>query len=668
MIQFIKTAAANTRAAVSFYLATLVAINAYIVRELFRTEYTVQMHSIEGTYMAISRVLMEQPSAVWSWWPYWFCGIPFGNTYFPLLHIVDAVVARLAGVSPALAYHAVSATMYCLGPVALFFLVWRMAKSPGLAFVSAMAYELVSPSLWLIPEIVLDTGTPWNARRYQTLVAWGEGPHVVALTIVPIALLLLQRVLEGKRRFVVPASAAMGAAMLTSAFGITTMALGGLCLVLAAPTTEWKRRAAIGAAMGVLVYLLISPLMPPSVLLDIRANSEFMGGGYKRTLPNTLAGVGIAVWVMAVRWTGLRLDWPEHVRFFAVFSALFSSFPLLAYHAHLYAIPQPQRYHLQAEMGLIPLAVFGLWALVRRSPKEVRVAVAIALLCCVPVQVRHYRRYAKWLNLGIDMSRRVEYKIARWLDQNLAGERVMASGSVDTWLNVFASNPQLHGGHDPMSPAPKIRHAVFAAFYGAPEAPMWLRAFGVRALTVHGPLSEEFWKPFKNPKAYEGVLPVLWREGDDTIYGVPGRSASLAHVVPANGPVEVEEGGGINRDSLTRFAKLLDDPGLGEASFQWEGMDRAVIRAPVVQGQVVSVQVTWHRGWKATVAGRPVPVRADGLGLMVIEPGATGDVEIHLTYTGGAERTVITLASVASLLMLGLIGFSRLGRDLGARG
>jgi hypothetical protein len=642
-------------------VATLIAVNLYIVRELFHVEYTAQMHSIEGTYMAISRVLMESPSAVWSWWPYWFCGIPFANTYFPLLHIVDAAAARVAGVSPALAYHASTAALYSLGPVALYLLVWRMAKAPWLAFVAAMGYELVSPSLWLIPEIALDTGSPWNARRYQAMVVWGEGPHVATLTLVPVALLLLDRALQGRRRYVAPAAVAMGAAMLMSAFGVTTLALGSLCLALAAPRGEGMRRLLRAAAMGAAAYLLISPLLPPSVLLDIRNNSEFMGGGYKHTLPNTLAGLGVALGALGVRWMGLRLEWPEHVRFFAVFSVVFASFPILAYRAHLYAIPQPQRYHLQAEMGLIPLAVFAGWALVKRWPVQARVAIAIALLACAVVQTRNYRRYAKWLNLGIDIQERVEYRIARWLDVHLPGQRVMTGGSLDTWLNVFAANPQLHGGHDPMNPNRQLGHAVFAAFYGAPETPAWLRAYGVAALVVHGPGSQEAWKPFRDPKAYEGVLPVLWRDGDDTIYAIPRRSPSLAHVVPAGGLAEATPAGGPTRDSMLRYAGLLDDASLPEASFAWEGANRARIHARVAAGQVVSVQATWRPGWKATSAGRPLAVRADGLGLMAIEPAATGDIEIVLDYTGGAERPVTVLLCAAALAGLWLVGRQRAG-------
>ena len=62
-------------------------------------------------------------------------------------------------------------------------------------------------------------------------------------------------------------------------------------------------------------------------------------------------------------------------------------------------------------------------------------------------------------------------------------------------------------------------------------AVLWLKAFGVDAVAVSGPRSREFFKPFRNPRKFDGLLPELWRDGDDVIYRVPRRSTSLAHVV-----------------------------------------------------------------------------------------------------------------------------------------
>src|SRR5206468_11592744 len=117
----------------------------------------------------------------------------------------------------------------------------------------------------------------------------------------------------------------------------------------------------------------------------------------------------------------------------------------------------------------------------------------------------------------------------------------------------------------------------------------------------------------------EGILPVLWHEEDDTIYAVPQRSKSLAHVMPnvavsARQPVH-----GLDIEPVRAYVAALDDPQLPLADFRWNGNSHFSVRAPMKRGQVLAVQVNYVPGWTATVAGRPVPVHGDGIGLMVIE-------------------------------------------------
>ena len=75
-----------------------------------------------------------------------------------------------------------------------------------------------------------------------------------------------------------------------------------------------------------------------------------------------------------------------------------------------------------------------------------------------------------------------------------------------------------------------MRYQILAGPDGA-VARDWLRIYGCDAVIVSGPASEEQFKPYAYPRKFDGVLPVLWRENDVTIYAVPRRSSSLADVV-----------------------------------------------------------------------------------------------------------------------------------------
>ncbi|HEY1184758.1 MAG TPA: hypothetical protein VGE89_11280, partial [Bryobacteraceae bacterium] len=158
----------------------LFGVNALVCAPLYRIEYLDQMSSVEGVFIALARYMRGHAGDLY-WCPLWFGGMPFANTYPPLLHALVALVSAAVRISPALAYHAVTAFFYCLGPVTLF---WFLAKYTGRtapSFAAGLLYSVFSPSAALLPEIRADIGGLLHARRLQCVVHYGEGPHVAAL-------------------------------------------------------------------------------------------------------------------------------------------------------------------------------------------------------------------------------------------------------------------------------------------------------------------------------------------------------------------------------------------------------------------------------------------------------------------------------------------------------
>jgi len=149
------------------------------------------------------------------------------------------------------------------------------------------------------------------------------------------------------------------------------------------------------------------------------------------------------------------------------------------------------------------------------------------------------------------------------------------------------------------------------------------------------------------------VLPVLWREGDDTIYRVPQRSLSLAHVIPASAVAQRTPKHGLDVDPLIPYVAALEDAALPEAELRWRDLHSGVIRAPVRPGQVISVQITYDPGWHASVRGSPRPVDRDGLGMLVVRPECDGPCEIELFYDGGLERKITR--ALSWLVMIGVV-------------
>jgi len=90
------------RNAVAAYAAVILIVNILIAGKLFSQEYSDYLSSNEGTFIAIAREIAARPGDI-LWFRIWDCGLPFQNTYLPLLHIVVGAFSRLSGHSAALA-------------------------------------------------------------------------------------------------------------------------------------------------------------------------------------------------------------------------------------------------------------------------------------------------------------------------------------------------------------------------------------------------------------------------------------------------------------------------------------------------------------------------------------------------------------------------------------
>jgi hypothetical protein len=353
-----------------------------------------------------------------------------------------------------------------------------------------------------------------------------------------------------------------------------------------------------------------------------------------------------------------RLKIAPHNQFFALFAYWPAAVVMLWHFLQIPLIPQPNRYELEMDLALPLALVFAGAALVDRLGPRLRTAVMIAAAAGLCAQTVHSALYAQRQIRSIDPAALSEYRVARWFDQNRPGERAFISGSGAYLYNAFTDNPQLEGGHDQHTVNPFLPVVRFTIHTGmnagdrdAEYSIFWLKAFGTHLISVPGPQSGDYYKPVVHPRKFDGVLPLLWRDHDDSIYEVPGRSWSLAHVIPASAAVQWTPVHGLDIAPVERYVAALDDPRYPPASFQWQGLSDARIRATVEPGEVIAVQVTYAPGWEAWANGRRQRVRGDGIGQLIVEPDCTGACEIVLNYTGGAEHVLTRALSLAAMLL-----------------
>jgi hypothetical protein len=309
-------------------------------------------------------------------------------------------------------------------------------------------------------------------------------------------------------------------------------------------------------------------------------------------------------------------------------------------------------------MALAILVACGAHAIFRSRPRWISSVALAALVLALIVPVQMDRRYARTVLIrSIDIRKTIEWKTAQWLTQHWSGERVMLSGSVAIWLTAFSDTPELWG-FDQGTTDPMLRVAAYA-IHSAPAGPLdaeasvlWLKALGVQAVGVNGPASTEVYKDFRDPKKFEGLLDPVWRDGDDVLYRVGAGPASLARVVPQNALVSRAPIHGLDVDPLRLYVAALDNIQMPRADFRWTNAHSAEIGANLEPGQVISVQMAWHKGWHATVNGRGMPVQRDAIGLMYVDPHTSGDCRIAMVYDGGAEMRIAHAVSLITVLLL----------------
>jgi hypothetical protein len=623
----------------------LFALNAWITLRLFHTDYTRQMGSIEAAFIGLARYIAGHFSDL-TWFPLWYGGIPYPDTYPPLLHWIVGLAVACGRISPGLAYHAVTATVYAAGPVTLFWMAWRLSGNRPTAIAAGLMYSLISPTCLLVKEVRVDAGGWFGPRRLNTLVIYGEGPHLASLLFLPLAVGLLHVALKKRQPgYYVMAALAIAAVPLTNWLGGMALAMAVAAYLLAGfETSAWLRTAALGC----FAYAIAVPWLGPATIAVIRANAPRVANNFESTAAQRIYAAAVVLGLLAAAWC--LAYWkvaPAH-RFGALFLYITAATALGRYWLRQSLVPQPERYHLEMDMAFCLMAGFLIWplfwTLLMRIPQDFRsiarsAAVCAAAAACIAIAI-HQQHMAHDMERPIDIRTTIEYQTARWLDANLHGRRVFAPGTIGFWLNAFSDSPQLTGGFDNGILNPFVPHAIYQIYAGAEQdlAIAWLKAYGCAAVVAGGADSREVYHTYAHPEKFRGMTE-LWRNGGDAVLAVPGRSASLAHAVRAADLVQLTPVA-YNDVAVKPYLAALDDRSLPPADLHWRDPGAATITTALRPEHLLSVQISWDPGWHAAVNGEPRRAWGDKLNQMVVEPRCSGPCTVELTYDGGAEGRI----------------------------
>ena len=639
------------------YIAALIWLNLYWCREVFFLDHIGQMNSMHGFWMGLARLAGDAWFAP-TWWRYSYDGMPFEYTYAPLVPGLIAAISKLSGWPVGRAFGVVAGFVFCFGPVAMFLMTREITRRAGWSFIACVTYCLFAPSQWLAPDQELAVRHLRDARRILLTFVWDDVPHELALALVCIAVLFLARGLRSRKAgSFVWAGIAMAFALLANAFGATAMLIVLLFLLVTWDTGSLIKNATAVAVCALAAYLAMCPFLPPTLLAVISRNAgnsvPTAWTWWSTAALAVIAGGSIGLWFLSRHWK----SW--YLRFFLLLAWIYSSIPILN-QWNLHFLPQSERYKVELEAWLVLFGVFAVAEFLHGASKAVRVAAVIVLLIPAAAQVRSHRQFAKAMIRSSDVHDTIEYQVADWLQTNLPERRIFAPGTFGQWMNAFTNQPQLGGGSFPTIPSLPIQLPITGLTYlnqaeqVADWGTVWLTAFGVDAIVVPGPNSPEYWKPlFKVPEAFQGTMPLLWRERDTSIYSVPRRQKSLAHVISETALVKNAPRDFFDLAQIRTYVAAIESAHT-VAEWRWIDDNHGRIQTNLNPGDLISLQITYHPGWKAFAGGKAASITSDGLAQMVIHADCPGPCEVDLSYDGGWEGKLTRLLSVITILGVAL--------------
>src|SRR5712691_4817166 len=362
----------------------LFALQAFLIAPLFSGEFTRYRGSIEAAYITDARFIVDHfPDLTWN--PFWYLGFPFEWFYTPLLPGLVALIGKLIDNVP-MAYRLVAATGYALGPAALYIATREIACSRAAAVFAALAFIFLPSISYLLPGLQADASAfsaaalppPW---RLIALAEYGEGPHVLSLSLALLALAAGARYIRapsGARLLI--AVVAVIAVALTNLIGV----LGAAVFLALVPASERMGGRAEGRYARLFVVGALAGLLSMSwySLGFIRAVFGFSTPGGGGGTAYLWLPVLLVATLAAVAWLDRRLV--EGGALAVGWTVVFGTIVVARQFASVELAPQPIRYALELDAAAaIAIGIAVAWVLRRpaafqRGPARAAASVALA--------------------------------------------------------------------------------------------------------------------------------------------------------------------------------------------------------------------------------------------------------------------------------------------------
>jgi hypothetical protein len=624
---------------------------------LFFPGESVYRDSIEMGYVSIAKTISGNPHP-WSWDPLHYNGLPTQFLYLPLLPYIAALATRIfASIEFYYLWRLLIAFLTCLAPFAVWWLARHFTRSTLWATLSALSWTLWSPGYALFRQLDADRGLAQLPWRLQVLVKYGEGPHNAGLALLPLAILAAWNAATrpGFWRIFL-AALAMMAVTLSNWIAAVGLAWCMIAMLLTGAgtfaVTNFRSSRLLAAAL--LAYLMAAFWLTPTFVSTMALNWPKDAYEYRFQTSQIWMLAGLPLGAIVIRLLFARAPQSIWFCFLAICSFGFSWVVVGFYRFGYNTLPESRRYEMEFElfailvgMEIVRQAIQHRWILAQAAG-----LILLATACILGAdQIRRYAATAYQPLHPIPSGQTAEVRTVEALSRLRPEGRVAVSGGTRYRLNAFTSIPQLGGTFE--SGLADRRAADFLyrvrtsarSLHGEEgrDAAWLLSALGVQYVAVHAEDSTEYFRDFRLPEKFEGLLPRVHNNRGDRIYHVP--YSGLAHLIPPSAvPTQsvLRAGAGSLREYLT----AIHDPHGKSPFVYWPTRSRIEMHTAVPANHVLSMQVSYHLGWQVTQNGKSIPTSSDALGFLVARVEASPDALIAMQFVASWETRLFGCVSL----------------------
>lgn len=622
------------------FILGLIIFNLFLVYPLFQGSYTVHLESRESLFLSGAQFIFDNfPDLSWNHLK--FMGFPFRFSYPPLLPYTLAFIHFIfQGLSTALIYRILTALFYILTPITFYLFVRYLTKKEFTAIISALAYNLPLAALLFSPLREAEISFNWVPWPLIELTILGEGAHIIALAILPLATLFFLKFLRHPhfKNYLI-AIILMALTVLVHWTGFFTLILLTLIVLFSELTLgegAKKFKLALLTYLGTYgLWAFVYNFSFIQTYLGARENMDLVEN-YINLIPFLLLVIPLSLTALFLAFKQKPKLQPVLVGiiWFGIFFIIIGAW---YWWGRAYA-PDPPRYinelnlPLALLIGLITTKIFGYLRqkIIRYFKTEAAQFISLAfILTLIGLFVYFSFSYVQSSHQITashpDIQSSSEYQTIAWFKDEASGERIYVTGNLSAWLNVFSQETSQVKGGDSFGNIFPYFDQVTQEIEKEPEselAILWLRALNASRLGVNS--------DFEYPDRFKEVLKSEYDQDGLAIYRIPLQKPQLVQIVERERfrefkPLTTE----LDFQDLKQYVNYIDNSLAEKLDYNFVG-DQIRIKTSLREEQALGLQVNFDPYWKAYIDSQEIPIEQDRVGFMFVDPGEAGTYEITL--------------------------------------